>query len=135
MCELLTVMDSMIVQVALSGLDNILKAGELHNAKPNPYAVLIEECYGIIKYSIYPSIDNCLISKYLFSLPIHSIRSGQTRIFAISRNERDLRKGVLHTREIFQHRSRRLSCCTVAGEQPIPVQSGGNVWLWVLIIA
>lgn len=46
MCELLTVMDSNIVQVALSGLDNILKAGELHNIKPNPYAVLIEECFG-----------------------------------------------------------------------------------------
>lgn len=46
MCELLNVMDSKIVQVALNGLDNILKAGELHNTKPNPYAVLIEECYG-----------------------------------------------------------------------------------------
>ena len=49
MCELLNVMDSKIVQVALNGLDNILKAGELHNTKPNPYAVLIEECYGECK--------------------------------------------------------------------------------------
>lgn len=46
MCELLTVMDSNIVQVALNGLDNILKSGELQNIKPNPYAVLIEECNG-----------------------------------------------------------------------------------------
>lgn len=46
MCELLTVMDSKIVQVALNGLENILKSGELHNTKPNPYAVLIEECFG-----------------------------------------------------------------------------------------
>lgn len=46
MCELLTVMDSKIVQVALSGLDNILKAGEIQHTKPNPYAVLIEECFG-----------------------------------------------------------------------------------------
>lgn len=46
MCELLTVVDSQIIQVALNGLENILKAGDLHNTKPNPYAVLIEECYG-----------------------------------------------------------------------------------------
>lgn len=46
MCELLTVVDSQIIQVALNGLENILKAGELDKKKPNPYAVLIEECYG-----------------------------------------------------------------------------------------
>lgn len=46
MCELLTVVDSQIIQVALNGLENILKAGDLHNSKPNPYAVMIEECYG-----------------------------------------------------------------------------------------
>lgn len=46
MCELLTVMDTKIVQVALSGLDNILKSGEIQHTKPNPYAVLIEECFG-----------------------------------------------------------------------------------------
>lgn len=45
MCELLTVADSQIIQVALNGLENILKAGELHS-KPNPYAVMIEECFG-----------------------------------------------------------------------------------------
>lgn len=47
MCQLLTVMDPKIVQVALSGLENILKSGEHHNIKPNPYAVLVEECYGM----------------------------------------------------------------------------------------
>lgn len=46
MCELLTVMDPNIVQVALNGLENILKSGEQCFQKPNPYAVLIEECYG-----------------------------------------------------------------------------------------
>lgn len=46
MCELLTVVDSQIIQVALNGLENILKAGDLDKTKPNPYAVLIEECYG-----------------------------------------------------------------------------------------
>lgn len=46
MCDLLTVQDSNIVQVALNGLENILKAGNQHKIKPNPYAVLVEECYG-----------------------------------------------------------------------------------------
>lgn len=49
LCDLLTVMDAKIVQVALNGLENILRLGEkdapLHNGL-NPYAVLIEECYG-----------------------------------------------------------------------------------------
>lgn len=59
LCDLLTVMDSKIVQVALNGLENILRLGE-QDAKAlngvNPYAVLIEECYGeftkINKWSI-----------------------------------------------------------------------------------
>lgn len=42
-------MDPKVVQVALNGLENILRLGEqdahLHNGL-NPYAVLIEECYG-----------------------------------------------------------------------------------------
>ena len=52
LCDLLTVMDSRIVQVALSGLENILKLGEqdarMHGGT-NPYAVIIEECYGKCK--------------------------------------------------------------------------------------
>lgn len=48
MCELLTVVDSQIIQVALNGLENILKAGDLDKTKPNPYSVLIEECYGLL---------------------------------------------------------------------------------------
>lgn len=46
MCDLLTVQDSNIVQVALNGLENILKAGNQQKTKPNVYAVMIEECYG-----------------------------------------------------------------------------------------
>ena len=49
LCDLLTVMDGKIVQVALNGLENILRLGEqdskMHGGT-NPYAVLIEECYG-----------------------------------------------------------------------------------------
>lgn len=56
MCELLTVVDSQIIQVALNGLENILKAGDLYNTKPNPYAVQIEECYGKIDSHIFISL-------------------------------------------------------------------------------
>lgn len=51
MCDLLTVMDSKIVQVSLNGLENILRLGE-QEAKQNgsginPYCALIEEAYGM----------------------------------------------------------------------------------------
>ena len=44
-------MDSKIVQVALNGLENILRLGEQDskfNNSVNPYSVMIEECYGEI---------------------------------------------------------------------------------------
>jgi len=50
MCDLLTVMDSKIVQVALNGLENILRLGEQEAKQSatgiNPYCALIEEAYG-----------------------------------------------------------------------------------------
>ena len=51
LCELLSVTDAKIIQVALGALENILKVGE-HLARGdgengvNPYTVMIEECYG-----------------------------------------------------------------------------------------
>lgn len=51
MCDLLTVMDSKIVQVALNGLENILRLGEQESKQNgtgiNPYCALIEEAYGM----------------------------------------------------------------------------------------
>ncbi|KAF4533396.1 hypothetical protein B566_EDAN003689 [Ephemera danica] len=49
LCDLLTVQDAKIVQVALNGLENILRLGEqdTKGTGVNPYAVLIEECYGM----------------------------------------------------------------------------------------
>lgn len=51
MCDLLTVMDSKIVQVSLNGLENILRLGEQESKQNgtgiNPYCALIEEAYGI----------------------------------------------------------------------------------------
>ncbi|KAH8410714.1 hypothetical protein KR222_000238 [Zaprionus bogoriensis] len=46
MCDFLTVVDSDIVQVALNALENILKAGEKYQVRPNPYAITIEQCGG-----------------------------------------------------------------------------------------
>lgn len=50
LCDLLTVMDSKIVQVALNGLENILRLGEQEGKRSgsgvNPYCGLIEEAYG-----------------------------------------------------------------------------------------
>lgn len=50
MCDLLTVMDSKIVQVSLNGLENILRLGEQESKQNgtgiNPYCALIEEAYG-----------------------------------------------------------------------------------------
>ncbi|XP_050777219.1 importin subunit alpha-5 isoform X2 [Gopherus flavomarginatus] len=58
LCDLLTVMDSKIVQVALNGLENILRLGEQEAKRSgtgiNPYCALIEEAYGI-----WPCIGNC----------------------------------------------------------------------------
>lgn len=49
-------MDSKIVQVALNGLENILRLGEQEAKRNgtgiNPYCALIEEAYGKIEYLI-----------------------------------------------------------------------------------
>lgn len=58
MCEFLTVVDSDIVQVALNALENVLKAGEKFHIRPNPYAMLIEECGGLDKIEYLQSHEN-----------------------------------------------------------------------------
>lgn len=53
LCDLLTVMDSKIVHVALNGLENILRLGDQDtktNGGTNPYSVMIEECYGRFEF-------------------------------------------------------------------------------------
>ncbi|XP_064627392.1 importin subunit alpha-7-like isoform X2 [Lineus longissimus] len=61
LCDLLTVMDSKIIQVALNGLENILRLGK-QDAKEsgtnNLYAVKIEECYGLDKIEYLQSHEN-----------------------------------------------------------------------------
>jgi len=59
LCDFLTSMDVKIIQVALNGLENILKVGEDDarvSGTINKYAVLIEQCYGncfLRSYSIW----------------------------------------------------------------------------------
>ena len=70
MCDLLTVMDAKIVQVALSGLENILKYGEQESKESgtNPYAVQIEECYGLDKIEFLQSHENLDIYQKAFDI-------------------------------------------------------------------
>lgn len=56
LCDLLTVMDAKIVHVALNGLENILRLGEQdakQNNGTNPYAVMIEECFGMCRLLLF----------------------------------------------------------------------------------
>ncbi|CAI9718470.1 importin subunit alpha-7 isoform X1 [Octopus vulgaris] len=71
LCNLLTVMDSKIVHVALNGLENILRLGEqdakLHG-NTNPYAIMIEECYGLDKIEFLQSHENREIYQKAFGI-------------------------------------------------------------------
>ena len=72
LCDLLTVMDAKIVQVALSGLENILRMGEAeatqNNNGNNPYATQIEECYGLDKIEFLQSHENMEIYHKAFDI-------------------------------------------------------------------
>lgn len=71
LCDLLTVMDSKIVQVALNGLENILRLGDQdskHNNGINPYAVMIEECYGLDKIEFLQGHENREIYQKSFDI-------------------------------------------------------------------
>uniref|UniRef100_A0A8C6NNC1 Importin subunit alpha n=1 Tax=Nothobranchius furzeri TaxID=105023 RepID=A0A8C6NNC1_NOTFU len=72
MCDLLTVMDSKIVQVSLNGLENILRLGEQESKQNqtgiNPYCALIEEAYGLDKIEFLQSHENQEIYQKAFDL-------------------------------------------------------------------
>jgi len=71
LCELLSVADAKIIQVALNGLDNILKLGAAEAKRtsgPNPYAIMIEECYGLDKIEYLQSHENIEIYQKAFHL-------------------------------------------------------------------
>lgn len=71
LCDLLTVMDSKIVQVALNGLENILRLGEQEAKETggsNPYAVIIEEVFGLDKIEFLQSHENMEIYQKAFDI-------------------------------------------------------------------
>jgi importin subunit alpha-2 len=71
LCDLLTVMDSKIVQVALNGLENILRFGEAESENTggsNPYAVIIEEVFGLDKIEFLQSHENMEIYQKAFDI-------------------------------------------------------------------
>ncbi|XP_041971320.1 importin subunit alpha-7 [Aricia agestis] len=67
LCDLLTLTDTKTVQVALNGLDNILKAGQ-QTPGVNPYAALIEECFGLDKIEFLQSHENVDIYQKSFEI-------------------------------------------------------------------
>ncbi|XP_064473304.1 importin subunit alpha-6-like [Ornithodoros turicata] len=70
LCDLLTVLDPRVVQVALNGLENILRLGE-RDARPggiNPYTMLIEECFGLDKIEFLQSHENPEIYQKAFEM-------------------------------------------------------------------
>ncbi|XP_054620287.1 importin subunit alpha-7 [Dunckerocampus dactyliophorus] len=76
LCDLLIVMDSKIVQVALNGLENILRLGEQeakqeNSTGVNPYCSHIEEAYGLDKIEFLQSHENQEIYQKAFDLIEH----------------------------------------------------------------
>ncbi|GAW06070.1 karyopherin alpha [Lentinula edodes] len=73
LCDLLTMMDNKVIQVALDGLDNILKVGEMDKAAAGPgginqYATYVEEAGGMITIHNLQQHDNLDIYKKAFNI-------------------------------------------------------------------
>jgi hypothetical protein len=60
-----------VLQVALNGLENILRLGEQEAKEtggPNPYAVIIEEVFGLDKIEFLQSHENMEIYQKAFDI-------------------------------------------------------------------
>ncbi|KAL7746381.1 Importin subunit alpha-1 [Sorochytrium milnesiophthora] len=71
LCDLLGCTDNKIIQVALDGLDNILKVGEddrVKNGGPNVYAIYMDEAGGTDKLYALQSHENLDIYKKSFAI-------------------------------------------------------------------
>ena len=73
LCDLLTMMDNKIIQVALDGLDNILKVGEQDRTAAgtgaiNQYAQYVEEAGGMMTIHNLQQHDNLDIYKKAFNI-------------------------------------------------------------------
>lgn len=73
LCDLLQTMDNKIIQVALDGLDNILKVGDMDKTQSGPgatnqYARYVEECGGMHMIHNLQQHDNLEIYKKAFNI-------------------------------------------------------------------
>lgn len=72
LCDILSSMDNKIMLVALDGLDNILKVGDMEKSNTmdglNPYALLIEECGGVEYIHALQHHENLEIYKKAYQL-------------------------------------------------------------------
>ncbi|ELU41433.1 importin alpha subunit [Rhizoctonia solani AG-1 IA] len=71
LCDLLTMSDNKVIQVALDGLDNVLKVGEMDKEAAGPgavnqYAIYVEEAGGMITIHNLQHHDNLEIYKKAF---------------------------------------------------------------------
>lgn len=69
LCDLLKTMDNKIIQVALDGLENILRVGDLDKEKnggQNPYALFVEEAGGMMSIHNLQTHENNDIYKKCF---------------------------------------------------------------------
>lgn len=71
LCDLLVSGDNKIIQVALDGLENILKVGDMDKPQTggmNQMALFIEECGGMDKISALQNHDNTEIYKKAYHI-------------------------------------------------------------------
>ncbi|KAK3844033.1 MAG: armadillo-type protein [Linnemannia gamsii] len=71
LCDILICMDNKIIQVALDGLENILKVGEMDKEQTNgvnQYSIYIEDCGGMEKIHQLQAHDNLDIYKKAFTI-------------------------------------------------------------------
>ncbi|KAK4511630.1 uncharacterized protein ATC70_012846 [Mucor velutinosus] len=72
LCDILASMDNKIILVALDGLDNILKVGDMEKLNTmdglNPYSLMIEECGGVEYIHALQHHDNNDIYKKAYQL-------------------------------------------------------------------
>jgi hypothetical protein len=71
LCDILVCQDNKIIQVALDGLENILKVGELEKEATNgvnQFSLYIEECGGMEKIHNLQAHDNTEIYKKAYTI-------------------------------------------------------------------
>ena len=111
-------MDAKIVQVALNGIQNILQLGE-QEAKTtfgvNPYAVLVEECYGKPIHTLfwYVCVFNilfhitiiCHITKWLY-MNTPNVELGyssvQQKVVGMWRQDSEMNQALLLTKKLHK---------------------------------